>query len=113
MEHDLKCWPEHFEPVAHGRKTVELRRNDRNFQVGEFLYLREWEPLQNAYTGRSAYALITHIMSGGEWLTPGYVALSIKIGTVNHSRDFICEECGKPTPFRANGMCVACMLRDV
>ncbi len=112
MEHDLKCWPEHFEPVSRGVKTVELRRNDRNYQVGGYLWLREWEPLENAYTGRSAHALITHIVSGGEWLTPGYVALSIRIGALNLTRDFICEECGNPTPFRANGMCAACLMRD-
>lgn len=111
--HDLKCWPEHFDPVARGHKTVELRLNDRNYQVGDVLYLREYEPLERAYTGRSVHALITHIVSGGEWLAPGYVALSIRVGAVNPVRDFICEECGRLTPFRANGMCAACVMRNV
>lgn len=77
--HELKCWPEHFDPLARGLKTIELRLNDRNYQVGDVLYLREYEPLEHAYTGRSVHALITHIVSGGEWLAPGHVALSIKL----------------------------------
>ena len=77
--HELKCWPEHFDPVARGVKTVELRLNDRNYQVGDTLYLREYEPSEPAYTGRSVRVVITHRMSGGEWLRPGYVALSIRI----------------------------------
>ncbi len=108
--HELKCYPEHFDPVARGVKTVELRLNDRNYQVGDTLFLREYEPLERAYTGRTAHAAITHIVSGGEWLSPGYVALSIRAGAVNRSRDFICEECGRPTPFRANGMCINCLV---
>ena len=77
--HELKCWPEHFAPVARGVKTVELRLNDRNYQVGDMLYLREYEPMEHAYTGRSAYVAVTHIVSGGVWLAPGYVAMSIKV----------------------------------
>jgi hypothetical protein len=108
MNHELKCWPEHFEPLSRGVKTVELRRNDRNYQVGDVLILREWEPMENAYTGRNVHATITHIVSGGEWLNPGYVAMSVRLDALNLSRDFICEGCGKLTPFRINGLCAPC-----
>lgn len=43
-EHELKCRPEYFSRVASGQKTFEIRRNDRDFQVGDILILKEYEP---------------------------------------------------------------------
>lgn len=43
--HELKIWPEHFETVISGQKTVELQREDNcHFEVGDVLVLREWDP---------------------------------------------------------------------
>lgn len=43
--HYLKIYPEYFEAVISGQKTVELRReDDRQFAVGDVLVLREWDP---------------------------------------------------------------------
>jgi hypothetical protein len=77
--HELKTWPEHFAPVLRGEKKAELRKDDRHFQVGDELILREYEPTKHAYTGRAVIAKITHILRGGEWLTPGYAMLSIRV----------------------------------
>src|SRR5262245_33137345 len=30
-EHDLKSWPEFFEPISKGSKQFELRKNDRKY----------------------------------------------------------------------------------
>lgn len=40
--HDLKTWPEYFQPVIGGRKGFEVRVNDRGFQCGDYLLLREY-----------------------------------------------------------------------
>jgi hypothetical protein len=76
-EHELKCWPEHYAAIDSGAKTCELRLNDRPYQRGDALLLKEWEPIENAYTGRQMRVRVTHVLSGGPWLSPGYVAMSI------------------------------------
>jgi hypothetical protein len=92
--HDLKVWPEFFEALADGRKTYEVRKDDRDFQVGDGLLLREWEPLNNgfhkmgSYTGRAVVAEVVHLMRGplafglalGDLLVPsGVVVLGIDV----------------------------------
>lgn len=77
-EHELRCWPEHYAVIDTGVKTCELRLNDRNYQTGDTLLLREWEPVENGYTGRQLRVRVTHVLSGGPWLSPGYVAMSIQ-----------------------------------
>jgi hypothetical protein len=79
MEHELRCYPEHYDAIDRGDKTCELRLNDRPYQVGDTLHLRRYEPLIPGYTGASLRVLVTHILSGGVWLNPGYIAMSIKL----------------------------------
>ncbi|MCI0184472.1 ASCH/PUA domain-containing protein [Sulfoacidibacillus ferrooxidans] len=75
--HDLKIWPEHFRAVASGEKTVELRKDDRRYEVGDELLLHEYDPDTASYTGSECRRRITHIDHGGPWLHQGYCALSI------------------------------------
>jgi hypothetical protein len=42
--HELKCQPADFRAVLAGTKTHEARLNDRHYQVGDLLVLREWVP---------------------------------------------------------------------
>lgn len=44
MDHDLKIWPQYYSRVADGSKTFEIRENDRGFQTGDTVTLREWDP---------------------------------------------------------------------
>ena len=79
--HELKCWPVYFEPLATGEKTAEIRKNDRDFKVGDILRLREWSPGRLRYTGRDAYRKITHILELDEVVSGpdahNYVLLSL------------------------------------
>lgn len=53
--HDLKIWPIYFERVRNGTKTFEVRNNDRDFQAGDTVTLKEFDnslPEHQALTGR-------------------------------------------------------------
>lgn len=77
MNHELKTWPEQFDAVVRGFKTVELCKDDRSFCILDTLLLREWDPKTQEYTGRESTRLVTHILRGGPWLEEGYCALSL------------------------------------
>ena len=44
MRHILKIWPQYYCRVADGSKTFEVRKNDRGFQPGDTVILREFDP---------------------------------------------------------------------
>lgn len=78
--HKLKTWGKVFQAVTTGRKTAEYRKNDRNFKVGDALYLMEWDQENGKYMGRSVIVCVTHIIKGGEFGIPkDYCVLSIKV----------------------------------
>ncbi|WP_414730659.1 DUF3850 domain-containing protein [Bacillus badius] len=37
--HDLKIWTEYFQEVQKGNKNFEIRKKDRNFKVGDTIFL--------------------------------------------------------------------------
>lgn len=77
--HELKTWPEHFEEVFMSRKTFEVRKNDRDFETGDFVHLLEFDPKNNSYTGRRLERMITHILHGpGFGIEEGFCIMSIR-----------------------------------
>ncbi len=79
----LKTDPEVFAAVLCGAKTYEIRFNDRNFQVGDSLLLRETTfsgaemkaGKPRDYTGREISKTVSHVLSG-YGLMPDWVILS-------------------------------------
>lgn len=82
-QHVLKSWPENFQPVLSLAKKCELRLNDRDYQVGDEIILREWIPegreLHDAkgirlsvgeYSGDWIRLVISHITNVGETIGP-------------------------------------------
>lgn len=72
-QHELKCWPQFFQATREGTKRFELRRNDRDFRVGDELLLKEWDPKAEygspadntepvGYTGREIKVRVDWIM---------------------------------------------------
>jgi hypothetical protein len=80
--HELKCWPAYFEAVARGDKNFEVRRDDRGFQKGDILALREWDPDQPCEGLQSCnfeHRLITYVLTGGQLgIEPGHVVLGLQ-----------------------------------
>jgi hypothetical protein len=49
MKHYLKIWPQYYCRVADGSKTFEVRKNDRGFQPGDEVVLKEFDPDKEKY----------------------------------------------------------------
>ena len=78
--HLLKILPKYFEPVQSNDKTFEVRKDDRDYKVGDILILREWSP-EEGYTGRYCTRRITYILgreTGEEYYCKeGYVTIGM------------------------------------
>jgi hypothetical protein len=76
--HELKTWPLYFQEVFMGHKTFEIRINDRDFQVGDYVILKEWDGVRKVFTGRELARTITYILNGGQFgIQDEYVIMSI------------------------------------
>lgn len=84
--HELKTDPVVFQAVVDGRKTYEIRKNDRGFSVGDTLILRETSVSGAAmaagatleYTGRQHVAQVSHVLTGPVYgLAAGWSILSL------------------------------------
>lgn len=76
LTHPLKVWPPYFDSILSNEKRFEIRKNDRDFKVGDILILSEW--VNDSYTGRSIVKIVTYILRGGMFgIKDGYVALGI------------------------------------
>lgn len=105
MEHELKCWPDFYEEIVCGNKTFEIRsEEDRKFNVGDILHLREFRPCRKCkgagryqddaqngemenctcrkphgrYTGRETRRRVTYVMHGPVFgLEEGWVIMAV------------------------------------
>lgn len=74
--HELKTYPQYFQQTLEGNKSFEIRLNDRGFQVGDIVILREWDNIK--YSGREIKGRIKYILDDKFiGLSKGYVALSL------------------------------------
>lgn len=79
MTHALKTWPLFFKSVKDGTKQFELRKNDRQFKLGDTLLLQEYNPQEKKYTGEEWEGTIIYVFSDESFgLKKGYVLLGIK-----------------------------------
>lgn len=59
IDHQLKILPQYFQAVAIGDKSFEIRKNDRDYKVGDNIVLKEYE--KGHFTGRNILVTITYI----------------------------------------------------
>ena len=76
-KHELKIDPKYYEPVVYGEKKFEVRKNDRNYEVGDVILLKEYNGEKKNYTGREIMLEIRYILDNQEYLREGYVILGL------------------------------------
>lgn len=77
--HELKTWKPYFMEIFMGKKKFEVRKNDRDFKVGDNLILKEYDNDKKEYTGREMSTYINYILDGGQFgIEEGYVVMSIE-----------------------------------
>lgn len=84
QHHDLKTWPEYYKRVETGQKTFEVRKNDRDFQVGDTVSLYQYDKVAPP-SGRPVEDFeerlkfkIGYILHGGNFgIEPGYCVLQL------------------------------------
>ncbi len=71
-----------YQAMLEGEKTFDVRRDDRNFQVGDIASQREFDYNRQTYSGRQADYLITYCLRGKEQPHLGigldYVVLGVR-----------------------------------
>jgi len=77
--HTLKCWAPYFDAIADGLKTFEMRRNDRDYRVGDTLELvrcYEDPPHDPTPDGSSLRFRVTYMTMFG--CKDGFVCMAIQ-----------------------------------
>ncbi len=93
MIHSVKCKYKHFGSLKDGTKTFEVRKNDRRYEVGDFLAVNEFVPDESFdpyssdaglrhtdggyYTGEGLLYKITYILDDKEFCKDGLVILGL------------------------------------
>lgn len=74
--HFLKTVQPFYRRIVHGCKRAEIRLNDRDFKVGDYICCEEYP-----YNGATQLFKITDVLLASEYpagLQPGYAMLSVK-----------------------------------
>jgi len=77
--HHLKTLPQFFGPIIDGKKTFEVRYNDRAYEIGDILVLEEYDHDKEGngfHTGRSISVTVTYMTDYGQ--QPGWVVMAIR-----------------------------------
>jgi hypothetical protein len=82
--HRLKTLAPYWQRVAYGEKKFEIRKNDRDFQVGDVLELEyvenEGRPIDSTAAPLLCYARVKYVFCGGQYgLEVGYCIMSIEL----------------------------------
>jgi Domain of unknown function (DUF3850) len=77
MIHDLKTESKYFHDILACIKKFEVRKNDRNFKIGDTLRLME--TINGKLTGQECFVEIIYILEGGQFgIAKGHYVMGIK-----------------------------------
>ena len=75
--HQIRLAKSYFDDVANGIKTFELRKNDRDYKVGDMLEMMEF--VEGKSTGRMVKALVTYMLEEYTGIEDGYCIMATKL----------------------------------
>ena len=84
MIHQLKIESQYFKEIIEGNKTFEVRKNDRNFHVGDYLGLNEItdhpcnEKGERKETGCFVLVKVLSVFDNPEYVKEGLVIMAIR-----------------------------------
>jgi len=83
--HKVKSWSYFFDAIVAGDKLHDLRKNDRDYQIGDELILQRYDMVMGRYTGDECVRTVSFITSNqfpcaysSAVLPHDYVILSLK-----------------------------------
>lgn len=68
--HYVRSHPDPFKEVWAGTKQYEVRNFDREYAVGDRVYLLEVDKETWKYTGRYVWCEVMHVTPPGHWMLP-------------------------------------------
>jgi len=87
--HDIKCGAEYIRDIQKGKKTFEVRIDDRKYGVGDYLHLYEDKPSIKQIEGYPNATIsnqidcmcrVTYILKGGQFgIDKDYIVMSIEV----------------------------------
>ena len=78
--HQIRLASMYFDDVVSGKKSFELRKNDRGYKEGDFLEMMEFKDGKN--TGRTVRVLVTYLLESYTGLEDGYCIMGTKLVSV-------------------------------
>lgn len=98
MIHQLKCESRFFEDTASGIKPFEVRLNDRDFMVGDFLALNEItdhpcnDKGERLETGRCCLVEVVYVLTDERFVKPGYAIIGHRpCGIARQQESVMCD----------------------
>lgn len=79
-DHIIKILPKYLDEQLTGNKTFEIRKDDRNYEVGDYIMMKEIDPDSEKFTGRFMIVWVSYLLRGSDFLgvEDGYVALATR-----------------------------------
>lgn len=75
--HQIRIGTSFFDDVCSGKKSFELRKNDRGYKQGDILEMMEFT--NGKYTGNSVKVLVTYMLEDFKGLEENYCIMAIKV----------------------------------
>lgn len=76
--HNLKTWTPVFNDVKRGVMQFAVRKNDRDYKVGDTLILEEFDPVTEKYKEAWIPEEVIYILDDPQFVKEGYIIMGLK-----------------------------------